>query len=498
MWNIIKKILIVLEILIILFLVTFFILGKKERIAYMQMSLYGPLSYTNHYVYNFQIEYYDKVFRNSDIYEVYIVKDSIPNYIKEVNMLHDGSRFGRFVSDIEISNTENIKYTLKLKFKIVFYLSLFFILFFVLIFSNKINALFVERNICRIIEIKYLWVTIIFLLSLISPKVVYTVFYKHFDHKNLDNRKFNEYPNIQSNFIDFPKNYEAYFNDYLPFRNELITLKNDIDNMFDSYEIKGTNGVVFNKDFIKFNTGEEYFTLEELNKIKDILILFRDELKKRDIELVLFIAPTKESVYSEFIPTYIRLKDMSAIDKLVSYIKENTDIKVIYPLEELKKYNSLYELYFFSSDVHWNSIGAYIGYLELMKGLNMTNELIPIENVKILKGDGIDKYILTNYTKNNFTMIEGTNEHYTTQYSYSKSDVTNNNNILFIKDSYGYHIFDYIASSFNTTIFIHRDSFNIDYIRERDINLVILEYAGFRIKDLLEMTNWRIDEINKD
>ena len=398
---------------------------------------------------------------------------------------------------------ENIMYTLKFKFKFLSYISIFIILFFILIFSSKINSFFIKKNICRFIEIRYLWIIIIFLSGLILPNVVYTIFYKNFDHKNLDNRNFHEYPNIQSNFIDFPKNYEAYFNDYLPFRNELIVLKKNIDEIFNDRDevVKGNNGMLFFKDSIKFNTGETDLNLEELNTIKNILILFRNELKKINIDFVLFIAPIKESIYYEFIPQYIKLKDVSTIDKLVSYLRENTDIKVVYPKEEMMRYKNKYELYY-KEDTHWNDIGGYLGYLELMNSLNITNKLVPIEDVKILEVGGLDQYKLTNYTKNHFNIIEGANNHYYSKqdnyYSYSKSDVSNNCNILFIRDSYGYHMFDYIASSFDTTIFLHRGSFNIDYIRERDINLLVLEYAGFRIKDLLEMTNWRIDEINKD
>ncbi|OEJ16145.1 hypothetical protein BFL38_11940 [Brachyspira hampsonii] len=225
-FKIIKKILIVLEILAITFLISFFILGKKERIGNLAITgLYVPGSYSNNYIYDFKVEYYTDIFRDSDIYGVYLSSNSLPDYIKDIQ-IKNGIRYGRLISNEEInSKIDNVKYTLKFKFKFLSYMIIFIILSFILIFSSKINSLFMKNNICRIFEIKYLWITIIFLSSLILPNIVYTMFYKHFNHENLDNRNFNKYPNIQSNFIDFPKNYEAYFNDYLPFRNELIILK---------------------------------------------------------------------------------------------------------------------------------------------------------------------------------------------------------------------------------------------------------------------------------
>ena len=40
-----------------------------------------------------------------------------------------------------------------------------------------------------------------------------------------------------------------------------------------------------------------------------------------------------------------------------------------------------------------------------MKALNMTNDLVPIENLKILEDDSLYQYKLTNYTKNHFNII---------------------------------------------------------------------------------------------
>ena len=66
----------------------------------------------------------------------------------------------------------------------------------------------------------------------------------------------------------------------------------------------------------------------------------------------------------------------------------------------------------------------------------MTNDLVPIENLKILEDDSLYQYKLTNYTKNHFNIIEGANNHYYSKqdnyYFLSKSDVTNYKNILFI------------------------------------------------------------------
>ncbi|MEI0495154.1 hypothetical protein R4J09_07000, partial [Brachyspira intermedia] len=119
-------IIIYISILILFFisLVVLNILGKKERVGYLsnislniEETLKNNSLYTNdleinyigedifsnnmisNYTYNFRINYYDKVFRNSDIYGVYLNTNSLPSYIKEIKMNDKfGTPFGILVS----------------------------------------------------------------------------------------------------------------------------------------------------------------------------------------------------------------------------------------------------------------------------------------------------------------------------------------------------------------------------------------------------------------
>ncbi|MEI0581486.1 hypothetical protein [Brachyspira pilosicoli] len=85
------------------------------------------------YSYGFRIKYYSKVFRNSDIYGVYIDTNKIiqdNDFIKEIKMNNEGSPFGNFISSQKINdNNIDITYTLKLKpLVIIIILSISFIL----------------------------------------------------------------------------------------------------------------------------------------------------------------------------------------------------------------------------------------------------------------------------------------------------------------------------------------------------------------------------------
>ena len=103
-------------------------------------------SITN-YVYQFRIRYYDKVFRNSDIYGVYVDLSNLPNYMENAEMEEGGSPYGNFISDSKTIETENIdvNYILKIKYQIpaliYFILSLILIIY-LCIKTNILN----EKN----------------------------------------------------------------------------------------------------------------------------------------------------------------------------------------------------------------------------------------------------------------------------------------------------------------------------------------------------------------
>lgn len=396
-----------LSFLLLATLITLHILGSKERVGYLSDFEIIEGNKSN-YIYNFRIRYYDKVFRNSDIYGVYLITNSLPEYIKEIKMKELGSPFGIIISDkiIEEEKIDNIKYILRLKnrfilFSIIIILLFLFVLKYIKPFIIDFFAVFSEIFIRILKSInfknKFAIILILFLCFLIIPNIIYKIFYKNFDHTNYENRTLASKPIFMStNINEYPKKYEEYFNDYLPFRNELVKLKNLNDifmfkNIFSRRVLLGKYKWLFTKDANlteKYIGIEEYnFTEKELEKAKNNLIYFRDELKKKNIDFIFMVCPDKPFIYFKYMPDYIKRKSIkSGTDIFVEYIKNNSDIKVVYPKEELLKYKDKYQLYY-KYDTHWNNLGAYIGYSELMKSLNIYVENIDNVNIKSLSAN---------------------------------------------------------------------------------------------------------------
>ncbi|TXJ52769.1 alginate O-acetyltransferase AlgX-related protein [Brachyspira aalborgi] len=485
-----------LSILLLATLITLHILGSKERVGYLSDFEIIEGSKSN-YIYNFKIRYYDKVFRNSDIYGVYLITNSLPEYIKEIKMNELGSPFGIIISDKIIEEEEkidNIKYILRLKNSLIIFVVI--IVDFIILFDFikfELLQLFIK------LKNKFGVILILFLCFLIMPNIIYRIFYKNFDHTNYENRTLASKPIFMStNINEYPKKYEEYFNDYLPFRNELVKLKNLNDifvfkNIISDRVLLGKNKWLFTKNVNSIGKymGIEryYFTKEELEVAKNNLIHFRDELKKKNIDFILMVCPDKQFIYSEYMPDYIKRKSIkSGTDIFVEYIKNNIDIKVVYPKEELLKYKDKYQLYY-KYDNHWNNLGAYIGYSELMKSLNIYVDNINNVNIKSLSANerfnfdiyhyndmanmlslskikyyNDDKaYIISNYITKNYD----TNYYISwDNFSFNSKSYKSKDNIMIIRDSYAMNMYDYIATGFKQSEFIYIDTFKNKNITE--------------------------------
>ncbi|MCZ9886025.1 alginate O-acetyltransferase AlgX-related protein [Brachyspira hyodysenteriae] len=576
-----KKVLISIYICILVLgfisLIVFSILGGKERIGYL-----GDLTFIesneNYYSYSFRINYYDKVFRNSDIYGVYIIEDSLPDYIKNIKYKSKGNPFGTLVSikSLEDEKIDNIKYILKIKVSIflLFILLIFLFVIFVYIlndlciliinFFNKIDFLFILKKyiipiilfmsvffillhiyvnnifivfillvlllaikkIKKLSNIKCHYIIAIFFSFLILPSIIYSVFGNYFDKTNYEKRTKAEKPIFSiNNLSKYTQEYEKYFNDHIAFRNELIQKKVYLDLVLFNYFINTKHTLIGKEDwlFMKWHPiveqyiGEYMFTDKELEIVKKNLIDFRNKLKCQNIDLVIMIIPEKSTVYDNYLPDYIqKMKCKTNItEQLLNYIKENTDINIVYPKDELIKYKDKYELYY-KYDDHWNNLGGYIGYYELMKSINIDIQKIDMFNIyktgysdinnvmgiwndlvwlinlpSTKKYNNQYNYFISNFTTNNYKIIEGKrgpHENLT-----CISDSINDIHITIFRDSYTCAMFDYLASSFYKTTFIYNLSEDINI--SNDTNLVLFTFVERFIKDMLL---YRIKNINKN
>ena len=347
---------------------------------------------------------------------------------------------------------------------------------------------------------------------------IYKVFYDKFDHTNYENRRFATKPKFDiKNLSKYPSAYEKYFNDYIPFRNEFSKIKNLMDIfIFKSFInstttasyrdriLLGKNNWLFHRwnDMDNIYIGNDIFSDYELNTAKDNLLSFRDELRKRNIDFILMICQDKNTIYDIYMPDYIKRKStISAIDKFVNYMNDNTDIDIVYPKKELLEYRDKCQLYY-KYDSHWNPLGGYLGYLELMKyidfsyynnqisNLNVINENISVaandiakflslSGFSYFKKDVIYSPNIRNYNK----LISYYDVKNWSDFKTSSESYIIDKNILIIRDSFTTAMVNYISSTFSDVEYIHINNFSKEIIKTNNFDIVVFETVERMLKN---------------
>lgn len=180
----------------------------------------------------------------------------------------------------------------------------------------------------------------------------------------------------------FGKNFELWFNDHFYLRKDLVKLYEFLN---DPLSLKGNKRVLIGKDnwlFYKGDYSERNFeNLDLLNEqeLKSLAVYLKNIqqwAKKNGKSFYYLICPDKNKIYGEFYKFHKKTypDSQSRAQQVVNYLRKNTDIEVIYPYDALHQAKTQNLLYY-KNDTHWNLLGAYVGYQELMKSIEKKHKL---------------------------------------------------------------------------------------------------------------------------
>jgi hypothetical protein len=199
----------------------------------------------------------------------------------------------------------------------------------------------------------------------------------------------------------FIRGFEAWFKDSTGFREQLLALYNVIS------KNKSYNGIWYTDGLFTYLIGEEgyhYFadvngSLSLINKFQGKQFLTDDQLTNmaakleevktyldnKGIPLVVMFCTDKETVYPEFYPKSIKPgPEPVQLDVITAYLWEHTSVDVFNIRQALLAEKNNYLLYSMTGDldalIHYNEIGAFFAYRELMKHINVYfPQIIPYE-----------------------------------------------------------------------------------------------------------------------
>ena len=225
---------------------------------------------------------------------------------------------------------------------------------------------------------------IVFFSMLVLPTVLYLLIFRGKEPETFENRTPAEAPVLTlENYNNIPDEVTAWYNDNLPFRSSMVSLYS-----YGVYKVFHENAlpnVVVGKDnWLFYNRPDDgnnildykgmcQFSEEHLSMIAANLSAIQENLAAQGCRFILFIAPDKDHVYPEKMPDYIQGPGPSRASGLISYLQENTDVTVLYPMAEFlyfREENEEDPLYY-HYDTHWNALGAYLATRPLLLELGI-------------------------------------------------------------------------------------------------------------------------------
>ena len=342
----------------------------------------------------------------------------------------------------------------------------------------------------------------LFIVLICLPWVFWIFLGKFLDATNYENRYKTEKPVFDIEMYgNYPSEYESYFNDNLPFRNEMITLNSWI-NYFVFHASTNDKVIIGKDDWLFYGNdneipvacwwGNTVYTEAELQKIADNLTAIEAYLADRGIEFVVFIAPYKERIYPEMLPDYYGAPpERHMAEQVVDYIEENTDIRIVYPYKELIEVKEQVKdaVLYYKTDTHWNRVGAYVGSVALCRELGvylpeLTGNEVSIERIGDWAGDLTSMIHLGKYLRGNDSnySITGYNDHDIENRtedvkvaSIYHSTGADTRKVYIAGDSYFTSMAEYVGSQFNDSYIVHRANYTSDSLQEQAPDIFVLE-----------------------
>lgn len=260
------------------------------------------------------------------------------------------------------------------------------------------------------------------------------------------------------------------------------------------------NGTIFGRDdwmFCNYDNSIAYYCGSNLmseQQMKDKLSLMQklqNICDSRGVQLQFMIAPNKEQVYSEYMPTYTIENSYKRVPEFIDYVKRNSSMKIIYPIDELRAAKSTMSTYY-KYDTHWNHYGSFIATQALYKDMGL--DYVSPDSVNYSEGSCIWGLVITaglswkDYERDydhipdykpeiELFNTDGEIDHIHTEKSAvyrTDSTASNQSRFVMVGDSFRLYMMPYLERDFQHVSIAHRDNIHDieDDIRQADILVV--------------------------
>ena len=353
------------------------------------------------------------------------------------------------------------------------------------------------------------------IIMIMLPTPLYFMVRNHIDTgENDENRVLKEMPHFSLATVDtYPGDFDEYWNDRLPFKSQLVRMNGFVD--YEIFKSSGSPYVIVGKEGWLFYKGQQanfedpeadyagtnLFTEDELKLIAHNMIRAKQLCDSMGCEFIYFVPPNKERVYAEYMPdAYGPPGEQSRMMQVVEYLRENTDVPVLCPYDELMAWKAEHPEYqvYLKYDTHWNNLGAYIGgkviddylgfnmpELEDTKIVEIPNQVFDLSTLiglkNVLRDDHV--YDIQDYTQRELEIAQDAKA---TEFRFH--NVGNNcdpRKVYIIGDSFSTMMGKYIACNFNDVYLNTYKMYDYNLMKAEDPQIIIYETVERYVGNLL-------------
>lgn len=345
----------------------------------------------------------------------------------------------------------------------------------------------------------------LFMASIVLPNFLFAVFKEHLDTASHENRALAEKPQLSVETLDeFPRQFEDYYNDHLPFKNYLVRMNYQLDTKIFLTTKKGD--VTIGKDNWLFYTpsrsGEDamadyrktnLYSEEESREIAKRYETAEEFLKEKGVEnFYCYVAPSKETVYPQYMP-YEPGEGQSRMGCFADYMESHSDVNFYYLYSEIVEDSGEYQI-FYKYDTHMNSLGAFL--MSQIMAEELTGERVSLKDVKVKQGDIFvgdlarmvnqessmtddhDLLIKDYYSETKCDIIADKEENGEEIFREYTSDSANDRTLLVVGDSYRLKLEPYLSKLYSHSVFVRIDDFTQEILEKyhpQDMVMVTVE-----------------------
>ena len=305
--------------------------------------------------------------------------------------------------------------------------------------------------------------------------------------------------------LDFPREFETYLTDNFGLRPALVSLNAALSyyvlgDSTNEKVIAGRDGwLYFNEELADYERSTALSAVE-LDRLCRTLALEQEYVRSRGAAFLFVIAPNKSSVYPEYMPArFARLDGPGAAAQLNDALaKEGVAHADLFGL--LNGSKGIGQLYH-KKDTHWNNLGAWLGYREIVNLLADQNPKVPAVNeepgpykvTRDFAGD-LETMLMPAFENKDEQMDFGWEQNYTTvkpMRSPEDMDIqtrskSNGLSVLMYRDSFTNALLPILSNQFGQVHYTRAVPYDYSLMDSDKPDAVVLQIVERNIRNMLQ------------